>query len=361
MRKIKPLMAAAMASAILFSGCSASEVANRAMGNVTQESVKADSMLTYGTHTVSEKTGRLNLLLGEFQQESVKASSGVVDPEMWSQKPNEAAPTTLEQQVKESLLQNMKETLVLSSHAEDFNVSLSKEEEQQIEDVVGQQLGQTYKNVLVEYFESKNFTLDAETLKQMMRNEVLANKVRQAGVEKQNVDVDYGKVVEYRQIILPVKDSAETTKATADKMLKEAKDGKSFDDLAKENNLTADTGVISEKDTQSAGLPEDIAGQILALDKDNIQILKYKTGDTVGAYMLVQVIGIDTDEAKKKVSEVSSIAQSKKQEAFQNQIAAWVKDVYVNQAMFDSVHFEYDADFWNKYKKPAPQAPANGQ
>ncbi|MDO5695601.1 MAG: hypothetical protein Q4P30_02430 [Eubacteriales bacterium] len=355
MKKTKLFAGLLVATMVLGTGCSAFD---RAVGNVTEETLRETSFMTYGKETMSDEIGRMFFYAEELGEEVNIANSGMPVEGMWAEKANEASDKTREEVAKERAVKKGKEMLALLAHAKDYDVSLTQEEKDRLTEVVKTQLGQTYKNNIVDFFASKGVNLTEEAMIEFYTKDMLAGKVRKKAIEAEQVNEDFGKVVLYDQIIVPVQASEGEARSSAEKMLEELKGGKGIQEVAQAAKMAPVPGVIAKNvpaDTmQGMDIPLD---KVLNMKEGDADIMEVKQGDVINGFIVVQVREIDTEQAKKElVSKAQSLVQ-KREEAFNERLGTWTQDVYVNEEKLASISFQADTDYWEKYKQVQQNAP----
>lgn len=339
MKKIKLVAALALASTVLFTGCASSF--SEAIGNVTEEALQKSSLLTYNGHTISEKMAKFVTLLEEYKVESSTLqadSSKLYSGELWNE---DSIKTT-----KDRVISQLKDALVISANAKNYGVELTDFEKTRIEHTVKTQLGQTYRNVLVEFFADKGLPITEELLTEFLTMNALADKVQGEVMNKIEVNQNIEHAVSYSQLIIPINNNPEGAKATADKIKEELDAQKSIDDIVKENGITKIDG-IEVKDIPSTNVNNEIRDAILGMSKDENRIFEFKSGDTLVAYYVVKINDVDSDETKTKAQQTNLpiLKQSKAMEL----INSWINEVKTNESVLDNVSFKVNPGFWKKF------------
>lgn len=339
MKKIKLIASLAIASTLLFTGCASSF--SEAIGNVTEESLKKSSFLTYKGKTISEKLATFVTYLEEFKVESSALQSDakkLYDGSLWNQ---DSVKTT-----KEGVAAQLKNTLVLNANAKEYGVELSELEKSQIEKTVKTMLGQTYQNVLVEFFKDKGLPITEELLTEFLTNNAIAEKVQKEVMNKVEVNKNIEHAVGYTQIIVPTNNNAEGAKATADKIKEDIEGGKSIDSVVKDSGMTK-LEAIEVKGIPSTYVSEDIHNQILNMSKDQTKVFEFKTGDKLVAYYVVKVTDVDSEQLKTKAqqSQIPILQQSKATEV----INGWIAETSENKSVIDNIKYVTNASFWKQF------------
>lgn len=343
MRKIKLLLATLCCSALVLSGCSTD--VNKIIGNVSEKSLKESSPLFYNGKVFTEEDTRMYLTVAQFQTEEQLSKSGKLVEGYWESNPNTATKNTVADDLKNTVIDNMKTTLALYAHADDYGVKLTKVEEDNLLDSTRRLLGQTYKNLFVEFFKLNKISVDEDKLMNFTSVQTIAQNVSKKGPEAETISNEVKHAIKFNQIVIPVGEgkALEEAKATAEKIKEKISKGVSAADAAKEYSVAASIEYLGEGE-KSILAPEDVT-TLLSTNKGETKVFELKQNNQVRGYIVANVSDIDTDEAKKVVGDRNSQAQ--KIEAFTKKLNQWKSEITVNEKFFKDYKFVEQVKFWN--------------
>lgn len=340
MKKVKLLATLLMSATLLFTGCASNF--SEAIGNVTDETRKKTSLLTYRDKTISEKIAKFNAYFEELNIEisASQTPEKLNDKNFWN---DDAVKST-----KEKVLKDLKMLLALNVHASDYGVKLTDEENQKIEDSAKTILGQTYKNIYTEFFNDKGFELNENVLKEVFEMQQIAGKVQTELLNNTNVDKNIEHVVEYSRLVVPVNSGGDEAKTTADKIKEELSANKDIDQVANTYGIKKLDGIEVQGIT-SMEIPEEVQKQILGLKTGDISVIESKSDGKVTAYYVVKIKAVDTDEAKEKAKTTQE--QTLKQTKAMEILNGWMNEIHVNESIMDGIKFNVNRDFWKKFQQ----------
>ena len=262
---------------------------------------------------------------------------------------------TMEQSIKDSVIEQLKQIKVLNAHADDYDAKLSKTEKNEIKENVKTLVDTDSGKKIMEETEA-----DEEAIRKLYEESTLANKVMQAIVDKAKVSVsdEEAKTVKVYKLVF-------TTKKT------DSKTGKEKDMTKKEKQdqmKKAESALSSLKEGESAsavaskyGVSNDSGEESFTKGKSELgdkfeeAAAKLKTNDISpiltldDGYVIIKMINpTDTESLEESKT---NLLQEKQQEADEKVYKKWTKDADkdwddehpVDQDLWDEVEFTYKA------------------
>ena len=262
---------------------------------------------------------------------------------------------TMEQSIKNSVVEQLKQIKVLNGHADDYDVKLSKTEKNEIKENVKTLVDTDSGKKIMEETEA-----DEEAIRKLYEESTLANKVMQAIVDKAKVSVsdEEAKTVKVYKLVF-------TTKKT------DSKTGKEKDMTKKEKQdhmKKAESALSSLKEGESAsavaskyGVSNDSGEESFTKGKSELgdkfeeAAAKLKTNDISpiltldDGYVIIKMINPNDTESLEESK--TNLLQEKQQEAYEKVYKKWTKDAdkewddedSVDQDLWDEVEFTYKA------------------
>ncbi|HJC50715.1 MAG TPA: peptidyl-prolyl cis-trans isomerase [Candidatus Anaerostipes avistercoris] len=262
---------------------------------------------------------------------------------------------TMEESVKDGVINQLKQVKVLTAHADDYNVKLTKDETSELEKNVDSLVETDIGKQVMEDTEA-----DKDAIMNLYREITLANKVMQAIIDDADVSVsdEEAKTTTVYKLVF-------TTKTTDSKTGKE----KDMSDSEKKDQRTkAQSALSALRSGEGAGSVAkkfgvgDVSGEESYTkgkselgDKFEKAAAKLQTNDisniieTDDGYVIVKMINPNDTEAMATNKE--TLLQEKQQEAYQKVYEKWTKDAdkewddekSVNQSLWGEVEFKYEA------------------
>ena len=186
---------------------------------------------------------------------------------------------TMQQSVKNSVINQLKQIKVLAAHADDYNVKLTKSEKKQIkESVTAFAKDSTGKKVM------KKTEADKDMIQKLYEESTIASKVMQAIIKKANVTVtdDEAKTVKVYKLVFTTKTTDSKTGKEKDMTAAEKKDqlkkaksalkmikkGQSISSVAKKFSVNSDNEESYTKGKAALGTKfETAAAKLMRKDK----------------------------------------------------------------------------------------------
>lgn len=262
---------------------------------------------------------------------------------------------TMQESVKDGVINQLKQVKVLVAHADDYDVKLTKSEKSELEDNVDSLVKTDIGKKVM-----KDTEADKDAIMNLYREITLANKVMQTIIEDANVKVsdEEAKTTTVYKLVF-------TTKKTDSKTGKE----KNMSDSEKKGQmkkaqsalsaLKAGEGASSVANkfgvSDASGEESYTKGKSELGDKFEEAASKLATNDISGivqtddAYVIIKMINPNDTEAM--AANKQSLLQEKQQEAYEKVYKKWTKDAdkewddekSVDQDLWDEVTFTYKA------------------
>lgn len=261
---------------------------------------------------------------------------------------------TMQQSIKSSVINQLKQIKVLVAHADDYKVKLTKDEKSQVKENVNAFVkDETGKKVM------KKTEADKDVITKLYEESTLASKVMQEIIDKANVTVtdDEAKTVKvYKLVFTTKKTDSKTGKETdmtakekknqltkAKSALKMLKNGESASSVAKKFSVNSDNEESYTKGKSELG--DKFEAAAAKLKKNQLSGIV----ETDDAYVIIKMLNPNDKSALE--TNKTTLLQEKQQEAYEKVYKKWTKDAdkewddekSVDQDLWDEVTFEYKA------------------
>lgn len=342
MKKIKLLACCLLVTSLFLTGCASSF--QEAIGNVTQESLKRNSYLTYNDLSISKKLGDFVLYLAQMNHEK---EAYITNTENFSK---EAIWTEdAKAQTKTTIISMLKERLALLSKAKELGITISDTDKKKNEVEVKTQLGNKYLNIPVEYMADKGILLDEDLLTQWIELNQISQQVYTKMYENATEVSDIKQAIKYQDIqIKVINDDAATANETAQKVKAEFDKATDVNTLASNYNSQVIENIEIDG-VKSTLLSDEVQKNVLAMEVGDIAVFEEKNNDKVVLYHVIKITDKNSEsllnEAAAKNTQVS------KQEQVNAEIQKIVKEIYVNEDLLNSFEFDLNKKFWDDRKE----------
>ena len=261
---------------------------------------------------------------------------------------------TMQQSVKDSVINQLKQIKVLAAHADDYNVKLTKSEKKQIkESVTAFAKDSTGKKVM------KKTEADKDMIQKLYEESTIASKVMQAIIKKANVTVtdDEAKTVKVYKLVFTTKTTDSKTGKEKDMTAAEKKDqlkkaksalkmikkGQSISSVAKKFSVNSDNEESYTKGKATLGTKFETAAA--KLKKNQVSGVV----ELDDAYVIIKML--NPNDTTAAASNKSTLLQEKQQAAYEKVYKKWTKDAdkkwddkkSVDQDLWKEVKFKYKA------------------
>lgn len=340
-KRTEALFVAAMMATLCFTGCSTTK-----SGNQSEQKVFSYDGVDVNLDEV--------WLYADISKAKYEVSYGsVFGDSLWTTKmsqDDDGNSITLEQYVKDNVIDQIKHVIVLNNKAEELGVSLSNSEikkaKKSAKAFVGEEEG---KEIL------KETGADEALVQKLYEENALASKVRQKMIEEADTNVtdeEARQTTIYRLVFPKVKTDDSTgektdmskkeiqeQKAKADEAYKKLQAGTSIEDLAKEYEVTSTTDeTFGEGESEEGKAFEKV---VFAMkDGETTAVM-----DTDAGYVIAKLVALTDAEATEEKK--SEIVQERQEKIYEEKYTEWTTDLEkdwndekdVNQDAMDKIVF----------------------
>lgn len=329
LRKGAAIAAAAGAlAAMTVTGCS---------GSLDTEAV----VMTIGDEEVTLGVANFYARLTQAQYETYYLSmmSGMTAEDMWNQ---EYEGATTEETTKEGLLESLQNMYLISQHAEEYDISLTEDEQKAITEAAEQfdaDNTDEAKDVVSGYKKDIEKYLELVTIQNKM------DSVMRDGVDEEVSDEEAAqKAMNYVFLSYTTTDDSGTTlalgddekaalKTTAEDLVEQVRNGEEMADVAEQSSLTVQEATFDgESTTYDADLIA--AADALAEVGDVTDVIETDGGLYVA--QLTSLLDRDATDAKK-----DEIVEERRQEQYNSLLEEWKEaaDIEVNEKVWNKIDF----------------------
>lgn len=261
---------------------------------------------------------------------------------------------TMQDSIKDSVIEQLKQIKVLVDHADEYDVKLTKDEKSQVEENVKAFVkDETGKKVM------KKTEADEDMIKQLYEESTIASKVMQAIIDKAKVSVsdEEAKTVKVYKLVFTTKKTDSKTGKEKDMTATEKKDqltkaksalkaikkGQSISSVAKKYGVNTDNEESYTKGKSALGDKFEAAAS--KLKKNQVSGVV----ETEDAYVIIKML--NTNDKTAAATNKTTLLQEKQQEAYEKVYKKWTKSAdkewddekSVDQDLWDEVKFSYKA------------------
>ena len=261
---------------------------------------------------------------------------------------------TMQQSVKDSVINQLKQIKVLVAHAEDYDVKLTKDEKSQVKESVKTFVEDETGKKVMEKTEA-----DQDMIQQLYEESTIASKVMQAIIDKADVSVsdEEAKTVKVYKLAFTTKKTDSKTGKEKDMTAAEKKDqlkkaksalkaikgGQSVSSVAKKYGVNTDNEESYTKGKSALGDKFETAAS--KLKKNQVSGVV----ETDDAYVIIKML--NPNDTSAAATNKTTLLQEKQQEAYEKVYKKWTKaadkewddEKSVNQDLWDEVKFSYKA------------------
>lgn len=317
LKRASALMLGAVLAIAMFSGCSAS---------ISKDDYASTVVATWGDENVYLSEANFYIRRIQYYYESLYFQMGY-DSTMWDSQVSSTSKATMADNVRESAMVQIFQTMVLNSKAEELGVSLSDEEISAVK-----AKADTYMESVSDLlWEEMNIT--ADELYELFEKNALANKVWEAVVADVDTEVSDEEAQQKGITYVLVPESAadydpETVQAD---ILERVQAGEDLSTVASEYSLTASTDAVGEEEYADTYGP---AAWALSEGESNVVFVEGK-----GWY----IIHLDSEfDETATETEKTTIITNRKSELFTETYEGWLKDLpefVVDSKVLDAIDF----------------------
>lgn len=324
--------AAGALTAMMVTGCS---------GTLDPDAV----VMTIGDEEVTLGVANFYARMTQAQYEtyylSMMSSNGMAmtAEDMWNQ---EYDGKTTEESTKESLLESLQNMYLISQHAEEYNVSLTDEEEKAISEAAEQfdaDNTEEAKDTVSGYKKDIEKYLELTTIQTKM------DSVMKEGVDEEVSDEEAAqKAMNYVFFSYTTTDDSGTTlalsddqktalKTTAEDLAERVKNGEKMEDVAEESSATVQEATF---DAETATYDADLIAAADALKEVGDVTDVIETDNGLYVAQLTSLLDRDATDTKKQ-----EIVEERKQEQYNSLLEEWkdATEIDVNEKVWDKIDF----------------------
>ena len=323
------LTAAGVLAAVSVTGCS---------GSIDTDEVVA----TVGGEEVTLGVANFYARLTQGQYETYYASMmGMTADTMWSQEVEEGK--TYEDSTKESLMESLENLYLMSQHAADYEVSLSEEESDAIEEAAkrfdedntdeAKEIVSGYRKDVAKYLELMTISqkMDSkmrEGVDEEVSDEEAAQKSMQYLYFSYTSTDDEGNSTELTD------EEKEALKTAAQDVSDRAAAGEDLEALASENGLEVQTATF---DAESTSPNADLVAAADALAAEGEVTAPVETDGGIYVAKLTSLLDREATDAEKE-----TIVEQRRQDQYDSLLEEWrdAAEITVNEKVWDKVDFE---------------------
>lgn len=276
------------------------------------------------------------------QYETYYASMmGTTAEEMWTQ--NYGGDETYEETMKDSIMESLETMYLLSQHAEEYEVSLTEDEEKAIEEAAAafdadnteeaKEYVSGYKKSIEEYLRLNTIQTKMQS---RMKEGVDENVSDEEAAQKsmQYVYFSYTSTDESGNTVDLSDEEKENLKTAAQSLKDRTVNGEDFAAVASELGYEASTQTF---DSESTALNADFITAANALENEGDVTDPVETDSGIYVGKLTSLLDREATDAKK-----TDIIEERKQEQYQNLLDGWRDEtkIEVNEKVWGKVDFE---------------------
>ncbi len=319
-KKTKAVFAAVLAASLCFTGCSGteSEQSKQKVFAYDGVDVNLDEVWLYADISKAKYETQYGSMFGDSLW-TMQVSSD-----------DDGNPVTLEQSVKDGVVEQIKHIIILNKKAGELKISLTDAEEKKVKKSTKAFVKEEEGKAIM-----KETGANQELIEKLYRENAIASKVRQEMIKDTDTEVsdeEARRTTIYKLVFPKTKTDEETgassdmnkkelaaQKKKADEAYKKLQAGTSIEDLAKEYKIESTTDETFSKGESAEG------------EKFEEAIYKLKDGqttavmDTEVGYVIAKLVALtDKDATEEKKSE---IVQQRQQEEYEREYKEWTKDL----------------------------------
>lgn len=338
-KKIASLTLVVVVAATLLTGC---------------KSQDEKTLFSFAGNDVTYQEAHVYARIQQYSAEEQYAS--YFGDKMWSTQvgtDDDGKKITLQQSIKTSVIEQIKQVKVLCAHAKDYDVKLTSAEKKQL----NTSMSEFAKNDLGKKV-MKVTGADKAFIKEIYRENMIASKVQSAIIEKAKVtvsDAEATTINVYKLVFTTKKTDSKTGKSTnmtakekkaqlekAQKALKEINGGTNIKTVAKKYGVNTDNSESYTAGKSALGTKFEAA--VKKLKKNQVSGVI----ETKNAYVIVKFLSTST---KDLATTKSTLLSEKQQEAYNKVYEKWTKKATkawdeekdVDQDLWKQIKFKYEA------------------
>lgn len=330
-KKAAVVTAAGVLAAMSATGCSSS---------LNPDAVVA----TVGDEDISLGVANFYTRLTQGEYETYYASMmGTTAEDMWTQEVDEQG-TTMEEQLKDNIMQSLQNMYLMSQHASDYDIALTDEEEQAISDAADQFVADNTEEVRNTVSGNKE---DVQKVLELVTIQSRMTEAMQEGVDEEVSDEEAAqKSMDYVLFSYTTTDDSgnstemtdeekENIAATAQEFANQVKNGTDMTDAAEADGVEVQTATF---DSESTTPDADLIAAADALENEGDVTDPVETDSGIYVARLTSLLDRDATDTEKE-----TIVEQRRQDQYNSLLEEWrdAAEIDVNERNWNKIDFTY--------------------
>lgn len=330
-KKAAVVTAAGVLAAMSATGCSSS---------LNPDAVVA----TVGDEDISLGVANFYTRLTQGEYETYYASMmGTTAEDMWTQEVYEQG-TTMEEQLKDNIMQSLQNMYLMSQHASDYDIALTDEEEQAISDAADQFVADNTEEVRNTVSGNKE---DVQKVLELVTIQSRMTEAMQEGVDEEVSDEEAAqKSMDYVLFSYTTTDDSgnstemtdeekENLAATAQEFANQVKNGTDMADAAEADGVEVQTATF---DSESTTPDADLIAAADALENEGDVTDPVETDSGIYVARLTSLLDRDATDTEKE-----TIVEQRRQDQYNSLLEEWrdAAEIDVNERNWNKIDFTY--------------------
>ena len=330
-KKAAVVTAAGVLAAMSATGCSSS---------LNPDAVVA----TVGDEDISLGVANFYTRITQGEYETYYASMmGTTAEDMWTQEVDEQG-TTMEEQLKDNIMQSLQNMYLMSQHASDYDIALTDEEEQAISDAADQFVADNTEEVRNTVSGNKE---DVQKVLELVTIQSRMTEAMQEGVDEEVSDEEAAqKSMDYVLFSYTTTDDSgnstemtdeekENLAATAQEFANQVKNGTDMTDAAEADGVEVQTATF---DSESTTPDADLIAAADALENEGDVTDPVETDSGIYVARLTSLLDRDATDTEKE-----TIVEQRRQDQYNSLLEEWrdAAEIDVNERNWNKIDFTY--------------------
>lgn len=330
-KKAAVVTAAGVLAAMSATGCSSS---------LNPDAVVA----TVGDEDISLGVANFYTRLTQGEYETYYASMmGTTAEDMWTQEVDEQG-TTMEEQLKDNIMQSLQNMYLMSQHASDYDIALTDEEEQAISDAADQFVADNTEEVRNTVSGNKE---DVQKVLELVTIQSRMTEAMQEGVDEEVSDEEAAqKSMDYVLFSYTTTDDSgnstemtdeekENLAATAQEFANQVKNVTDMADAAEADGVEVQTATF---DSESTTPDADLIAAADALENEGDVTDPVETDSGIYVARLTSLLDRDATDTEKE-----TIVEQRRQDQYNSLLEEWrdAAEIDVNERNWNKIDFTY--------------------
>ena len=330
-KKAAVVTAAGVLAAMSATGCSSS---------LNPDAVVA----TVGDEDISLGVANFYTRMTQGEYETYYASMmGTTAEDMWTQEVDEQG-TTMEEQLKDNIMQSLQNMYLMSQHASDYDIALTDEEEQAISDAADQFVADNTEEVRNTVSGNKE---DVQKVLELVTIQSRMTEAMQEGVDEEVSDEEAAqKSMDYVLFSYTTTDDTgnstemtdeekENLAATAQEFANQVKNGTDMADAAEADGVEVQTATF---DSESTTPDADLIAAADALENEGDVTDPVETDSGIYEARLTSLLDRDATDTEKE-----TIVEQRRQDQYNSLLEEWrdAAEIDVNERNWNKIDFTY--------------------